>query len=152
MIHKASKHQKRNRKIRDQTPSRADKIITVSCTCLRTPALGLGSMSACPCPPHQNALYLRDTVWKQRLLTGSPAGTGALPLPRRKATEVSRLLPFPRCCAVAQPCLYGWPLVWVSSGSVIDVFPSCRDCVSAVVAGPSASFHEAGRCVLRTTA
>lgn len=72
--------------------------------------------------------------------------------PRHEMTERSRLLPFTCCCAMDQPCLCGWTPAWVSSGStdgrnVINVFPSCRDCISTVVAGLRAAFHEAALCV-----
>ena len=165
MIHKASKHQKRNRKIRDRNPSRADKINTVSRTCVRMPALGLRSTPAGCCvvciaaAMHRNALYLHDAVWKQWLLIQQALDDSvglvtqcALPLLRHKMTERSRLLPFTCYRAMAQPCSCGWTPAWVSSGSVegcnvTNIFPLCRDCISAVVAGLRASFHGAALCV-----
>lgn len=92
MVHKAWKHQKRNWKIRDRNPSQADKINTVSRTCVHTPALGLkstpaGCRAACATAAvHRNARCLRGAVWKQRLpmqeaLAGSVgrSGHGARP-------------------------------------------------------------------------
>ena len=144
MIHKASKHQKHNRKIRDWNPSRAGKINTVSCTCVHTPALGLGSMPAgchvvcVTTAVRRNVLYLHGAPWKQWLLMQQAvAGLAAqhtLPRPREETTERRRLLLFTCCCAVVQPCLCGWTPPWVSSGStegsnVINILPSCRDCI-----------------------
>lgn len=125
MIHKASKHQKHNRKMRNRNASRAEQVNTVSCPRARTPALGLRSVPAgCPvacatAAVHRNALYLPSAACKQRWLIEQVLVTQrAFPLPWREATERRRFLPCACCCAVAQPRLCGGTPSWVSFGGV----------------------------------